>query len=132
MSGGKHMSLNKILLIGNLGSDPEIRYTPSGKPVTSFPVATNRRFKSEGEIHQETEWFHVVTFGRLAEVCSEFLKKGKPVFIEGRMHTRSWVDAEGGKHFRTEVIGEAMTMIGKRNGDNGESQSQTAENPDPF
>lgn len=124
------MSLNKILLIGNLGSDPEIRHTQSGKPVTSFSVATNRRFKTEGEVHQETEWFHVVTFGRLAEICSEFLKKGKPVFIEGRMHTRNWVDAEGAKHFRTEVIGEAMTLIGKRNGDNGDTQAP--DNPDPF
>jgi single-strand DNA-binding protein len=113
------MSLNKILLIGNLGADPEVRYTPAGKPITSFRMATNRRYKVEGEVREETEWFSVVAFGRMAEICSEFLKKGKSIFVEGRMQTRSWVDAEGAKHFRSQVIVEGMRMIG--GGGNGKS-----------
>jgi single-strand DNA-binding protein len=116
------MSLNKILLIGNLGKDPDIRYTPGGKPVASFSVATNRKYKIEGEVREEVEWFSVVAFGRLAEISSEFLKKGKSIFIEGRMKTRSWVDGSGIKHFRTEVIAEGMQMIGGRK--NGEPQEQ--------
>lgn len=122
------MSLNKILLIGNLGSDPEIRYTQSKKPVAHFSVATNRRYKIEGQIHEETEWFHVVAFGRLAEVSSEFLKKGKSVFVEGRIKTRNWIDGGGIKHFRTEVVAEGMTLIGKRNGDS----PPVPENSEPF
>ncbi len=112
------MSLNKILLIGNLGCDPEVRYTPGGKPVTAFQLATHRRYKTEGELKQETEWFRVVCFGRLAEISGEFLKKGKPVFIEGRIRTRSWVDSEGSKHYRTEVVAEGLSMIGKQDQEN--------------
>ena len=123
------MSLNKVLLIGNLGSDPEIRYTQAGKPVANFRVATNLRFKREGELCQETEWFSVVAFGRLAEVCSEFLKKGKSVFIEGRMRTRNWVDAQGGKHYRTEVIAQMLTMIGRRNGEPPAAATPPEEEP---
>jgi single-strand DNA-binding protein len=111
------MSLNKILLIGNLGRDPEVRYTPAGKPIASFSLATSRRYKVEGEVRQETEWFSVVAFGRMAEICSEFLKKGKSVFVEGRIQTRSWTDADGAKHFRSQVIVEGMRMIG--GGSNG-------------
>src|SRR5262245_339585 len=98
------MSLNKVLLIGNLGTDPEIRYTQSGKPVVSFSLATNRRYKVEGEVREETEWFSIVAFGRLGEICSEFLKKGRSVFVEGRMQTRNWVDTAGIKHYRSQVI----------------------------
>jgi len=128
------MSLNKILLLGYLGSDPETRYLPSGKPVASFRVATNRSFKIEGQLRQETEWFSIVAFGRLAEICSEFLKKGRPVFVEGRMHTRSWTDAQGARHFRTEVIAEGMRLIGRKNGDSGDSahEETPADGPDPF
>jgi single-strand DNA-binding protein len=115
------MSLNKILIIGNLGSDPNVRYLPSGKPAASFSVATNRRYKIEGQLKEEVEWFSVVAFGRLAEICAEFLKKGKPVFIEGRMKTRSWTDANNAIHYRTEVIAEGMRMIGGRQ--NGQTPS---------
>ncbi len=110
------MSLNKILLIGNLGKDPEVRYLPSGKPVANFSVATNRRYKIEGEVKTEVEWFRVVAFGRLAEICSEFLKKGRPVFVEGRMRTNNWTDADGAKHSRPEVVAETMQLIGSKNG----------------
>ena len=123
------MSLNKVLLIGNLGSDPEVRYTPSAKPITSFRIATNRRYKIEGEVREEVEWFSVVAFGRLAEICSEFLKKGRSVFIEGRMRTRTWVDAQGAKHWRTEVIAESLQMIGKRNGNGNTSSAELPAEP---
>src|SRR5262245_14793632 len=126
------MSLNKILLIGNLGKDPEVRYTPSGKPITSFSLATNRRYKVEGEAREETEWFSVVAFGRTAEICAEFLKKGKSVFVEGRMQTRSWVDPQGAKHFRTQVIVENMRLIGAPNGKPGPVDEQPVENDEPF
>jgi single-strand DNA-binding protein len=129
------MSLNKILLIGNLGSDPEIRYTPAKKPIASFGLATNRRYRIEGQIHEETEWFRIVAFGRMAEICSEYLKKGKSIFIEGRIRTRSWIDAGGMKHYRTEVIAEALTMIGKRNGDSPAAVptgAEAVEDSEPF
>jgi single-strand DNA-binding protein len=127
------MSLNKILLIGNLGADPEVRYTPAGKPITSFRMATNRRYKVEGEVREETEWFSVVAFGRMAEICSEFLKKGKSIFVEGRMQTRSWVDAEGAKHFRSQVIVESMRMIGGPNGKPGAVEDMAqASDDEPF
>jgi single-strand DNA-binding protein len=125
------MSLNKIMLIGNLGSDPEIRYSPAGKPVASFRVATNRRYKIEGEVKEETEWFSVVAFGRLAEICSEFLKKGKSVFVEGRMQTRSWVDPSGVKHYRSQVIVEGMRMIGSPNGKPAPAE-EPSPNDEPF
>lgn len=127
------MSLNKVLIIGNLGSDPDIRYLPSGKPATSFRIATNRQYKIEGELRKEVEWFSVVAFGRLAEICSEYLRKGKPVFIEGRMKTRNWTDANGAVHYRTEVIAEGMRLIGGRTNDgNRSNQSEVPpEQPDP-
>jgi single-strand DNA-binding protein len=129
------MSLNKILLLGHLGSDPEIRYLPSGKQAAQFRMATNRRYKVEGQIRDETEWFQVVAFGRLAEICGEFLRKGRQVFIEGRMHTRNWVDGNNQKHYRTEVVAEGMRLIGKANGlnTNRETQVETQEqDSEPF
>jgi single-strand DNA-binding protein len=125
------MSLNKILLLGHLGSDPEVRFMPSGKQTTQFRMATNRRYKVEGQIRDETEWFQVVAFGRLAEICGEFLKKGKQVFIEGRMHTRNWTDGGGQKHYRTEVIAEAMRLIGKSNGSERPKEVQEQDS-EPF
>jgi single-strand DNA-binding protein len=127
------MSLNKILLLGHLGSDPEIRYLPSGKQAAQFRIATNRRYKVEGQIRDETEWFQIVAFGRLAEICGEFLKKGRQVFIEGRIRTRNWVDGNNQKHYRTEVIAEGMRLIGKANGSNGNRETQMqSEDSEPF
>jgi single-strand DNA-binding protein len=123
------MSLNKILLIGNLGSDPEMRNLPSGKKVAEFRVATNRRYKLEGQLKVETEWFQIVAFGRLAEICGEFLRKGKPVFIEGRMHTNNWIDQAGQRHFRTQVVAEGMRLIGKPNGDGSHSAETSDQEP---
>lgn len=124
------MSFNKILLMGFLGGDPEVRYLPSGKPTAAFRIATNRRYRLEGQLKEETEWFSVVAFGRLAEICSEFLKKGKQVFIEGRMRTRSWTDTNGGTHYRTEVIAEGMRLIGRKDADAG--NAATEDTPEPF
>jgi single-strand DNA-binding protein len=126
----KKMSLNKILLIGNLGSDPEVRYTQTGKPVASFRIATNRRYTIEGTQHEETEWFNIVAFGRMAEISSEFLKKGKSVFVEGRCRTHSWIDANGAKHFKTDVIVEGLRLIGKRN--DGVVPAQDRKDDEPF
>jgi single-strand DNA-binding protein len=104
--------LNKVLLIGNLGRDPEMRFTPSGKPVTSFSLAANRNWVSaDGERHDETEWFNVVAWGNLAEICNQHLNKGQKVYVEGRLQTRSWEDENGQKHFRTEVVANEMIIL---------------------
>jgi single-strand DNA-binding protein len=106
------VSLNKVMLIGNVGKDPEMRFTPSGSPVTSFSVATNRVFNTpEGEKKQETDWFNVVAWNKLAEQCNQFLTKGKLVYVEGRLHNRSWDGADGQKHYRTEVIAIRVTFL---------------------
>lgn len=107
--------LNKVMIIGNLGRDPEMRFTPSGRPVTSFTVATSRTWSSpDGERHEETEWFNVVAWGKLAETCKQFLVKGQQVYVEGRLQTRRWEDQEGRKHFSTEIVADRMIMLGER------------------
>ncbi|MCL1885619.1 MAG: single-stranded DNA-binding protein [Dehalococcoidia bacterium] len=106
------VSLNKVMLIGNVGSDPEMRFTPSGSPVTSFRIATNRVYSTpDGERKQETDWFTVVAWNKLAEQCNQFLNKGKLVYVEGRLRTRSWDGTDGQKHFRTEVIASRVTFL---------------------
>jgi single-strand DNA-binding protein len=107
--------LNKVMIIGHVGRDPEMRYTPSGRPVTNFSVATSRTWTSaEGERHEETEWFNVVAWGNLAEICKSQLHKGQQVYIEGRLQTRGWEDQSGKKHFRTELVANEMIMLGER------------------
>jgi len=108
-------SLNKVIIIGNLGSEPEMRFTPNGNPVTSFRVATNRVYTTpEGERKQETEWFTVVAWGKLAEQCNQFLTKGRLVYAEGRLHTRAWESQDGQKHFRTEVVANRVTFLDRQ------------------
>jgi len=108
-------SLNKVMIIGHLGRDPEMRYTPSGKPVTTFTVATGRLWKSsDGEQHSETEWFNVVAWGNLAERCKNYLSKGQQVYVEGRLQTRKWDDNEGTKHVSVEIVANEMLMLGER------------------
>ncbi len=105
--------LNKVLIIGNVGRDPELRYVPSGRAVTSFSVATTRGWtNANGERREETEWFNVVAWGHLAEICKQHLRKGRQVYIEGRLQTRGWEDREGKKHFRTELVAQEMIMLG--------------------
>jgi len=104
--------LNKVMIIGNVGTDPEMRFTPNGKPVTSFSLATSRTFTSpEGERRQETEWFNVVTWNRLAETCNQFLTKGRRAYVEGRLHTRTWEGQDGQKRTRVEVIANTVLFL---------------------
>ena len=108
-------SLNKITIIGNVGGEPEMRFTPNGKPVTSFTVATNWVYTTpEGERKQETEWFNVVAWNRLAEQCNQFLGKGRLVYAEGRIHTRSWEGQDGQQHSRMEVIANRVIFLDRR------------------
>lgn len=108
-------SLNKVMIIGHLGRDPEMRYTPSGRPVTTFTVATSRSWNTvDGERHTETEWFNIVAWGNLAEICKQYLNKGQQVYIEGRLQTRKWDDKEGNRHYTTEVVAQEMMMLGER------------------
>ncbi|RMF01935.1 MAG: single-stranded DNA-binding protein [Chloroflexi bacterium] len=107
--------LNKVMVIGNMGRDPEMRYTPSGKPVTSFSLASSRSWKApNGERREETEWFNVVAWGGLAEICNDKLFKSQQVYVEGRLQTRSWEDENGQRHFRTEIVASDMIILGPR------------------
>jgi single-strand DNA-binding protein len=107
--------LNKVMIIGNLGKEPELRYTPSGRPVTTFSVAVSRTWKgTNGEHRSETEWFKIVAWGKLAEICKEYLNKGQQVYIEGRLQTRRWEDKEGQQRTTVEVVANEMTMLGDR------------------
>jgi single-strand DNA-binding protein len=123
--------LNKVQIIGHLGKDPEMRYTPSGRPVTTFSVAVSRSWNSaDGERHAETEWFNVVAWGNLAEICKQYLVKGQQVYIEGRLQTRRWDDKEGQKHTSVEIVANEMMMLGDRRDattNNQESESAPAE-----
>jgi single-strand DNA-binding protein len=104
--------LNKVMIIGNLGTDPEMRYTANGKAVTTFSIACNRNFSgADGERREETEWFSIVTWEKLAETCSQFLQKGRRAYVEGRLHTRSWDGPDGNKRYRTEVIANTVLFL---------------------
>ncbi len=126
MAGG----LNKVMIIGNLGRDPEMRFTPSGAPVTSFSVAVSRSWtpRDGGERREETEWFNVVTWNKLAETCNQYLTKGMKVYIEGRLQTRSWEGQDGQKHYRTEVVAQEMQMLTPR-GERGEAPAGFPDEP---
>lgn len=105
-------SLNKVMLIGNLGADPEVRHTPSGASVANFNVATSRSWNKDGKREEKTDWHRIVAWDRLAEICQQYLKKGSKVYIEGRIETRSWDDAATGqKRYMTEVIANEMIML---------------------
>jgi single-strand DNA-binding protein len=112
--------VNKVIIVGNVGRDPEVRYTQTGKAVASFSVATSERFQDkEGQPQERTEWHRVVAWGRLAEICGEYLRKGKQVYVEGRLQTRDWEDKDGHKRYTTEVIANVMQMLGRRGEDGG-------------
>ena len=115
-------SLNKVMLIGNLGKDPEVRYTTSGTAVASFSVATTDKIKNKsGEWEEKTEWHNITLWARLAEIAGEYLSKGKTVFIEGRLQTRKWQDKDGRDRYTTEIVGEKMQMLSPK-GDGGGRQ----------
>jgi single-strand DNA-binding protein len=108
--------LNKCMIIGRLGADPEMRYTANGSAVTNFNVATSRNYTNpQGERVEETEWFSVVAWSRLAETCAQYLAKGRQVYVEGRMQTRSWDGQDGQKHYKTELVAETVKFLGSRN-----------------
>ncbi len=109
-------SVNKVTLIGNLGRDPEVRYMPSGSAMCTVAIATSRNWKNKdsGERQEETEWHRVVFFDRLAEIAGEYLKKGKSVYVEGRLKTRKWTDKDGVERYTTEIVAQEMTMLGGR------------------
>jgi single-strand DNA-binding protein len=111
-------SVNKVILIGNLGRDPEVRYAPSGSAIANVTIATSRNWKDKttGERQEETEWHRVVFYDKLAEIAGEYLKKGKSVYIEGRLKTRKWTDKDGVEKYTTEIIANEMTMLGSREG----------------
>jgi single-strand DNA-binding protein len=111
-------SVNKVIIVGNLGADPETRYTPSGDAVTNIRVATTDRWKDKasGEMKEATEWHRISFFGRLAEVAGQYLKKGSQVYIEGSLRTRKWQDKEGQDRYSTDIRGDVMQMLGRREG----------------
>ncbi|MCW5609742.1 MAG: single-stranded DNA-binding protein [Rubrivivax sp.] len=115
-------SVNKVILIGNLGRDPEVRYAPSGSAICNVTLATSRQWKDKtsGERQEETEWHRVVFYDRLAEIAGEYLKKGRPVYVEGRLKTRKWTDKDGVEKYTTEVIADQMQLLGSRDGGGGD------------
>lgn len=128
--------LNKVMIIGNLGRDPEIRYTSGGKPFTTFSVATSRSWvTSDGDRREATEWFNVVAWGNLAEICNQYLRKASRVYVEGHLQTRNWEDQDGHRHSRTELVANEMLILDSRpNSAPRQSENQSSEDePDlPF
>lgn len=120
-------SVNKVILVGNLGKDPEVKYTPSGVPVAKFSLATNERYKDKsGEWQDRTEWHNIVAWQRLAEIIGEYVKKGSKIYIEGRLQTSSWEDKQSGeKKYRTEVIASDLVLLGGR-GEGGDSEGRSS------
>ncbi len=114
-------SVNKVILVGNLGRDPETRYSPDGAAITNVTIATSDRWKDKtsGEMKEATEWHRVVFFGRLAEIAGEYLKKGRSVYVEGKLRTRKWTDKDGNDKYTTEVVADNMQMLGSREGMGG-------------
>ena len=114
-------SVNKVILVGNLGRDPETRYATSGSAICNITVATSRQWKDKtsGEKKEETEWHRVVFYDRLAEIAGEYLKKGRPVYVEGRLKTRKWQDKEGQDRYTTEIVAEEMQLLGSRESGGG-------------
>ncbi|MGD0275431.1 MAG: single-stranded DNA-binding protein [Syntrophales bacterium] len=122
--------VNKAILIGRLGADPEVRYTPDGTMVTNFRLATDEQFKDKsGQKTQRTEWHRIVTFGKLAEICGNYLVKGKLVYVEGRIQTRSWDDRDGVKRFTTEIVANSMQMLDMKGQGRSEQDASTDQVP---
>ncbi|NTX06070.1 single-stranded DNA-binding protein [Myxococcus sp. CA040A] len=116
MAGG----VNKVILIGNLGADPEVRFTPGGQAVANFRIATSESWQDKnGQKQERTEWHRIVVWGKLAELCGEYLKKGRQCYVEGRLQTREWMDKENRKNYTTEVVANAVTFLGGRDAGEG-------------
>ena len=117
--------VNKVILVGNLGRDPEVRYSPNGQAVANVTLATSESWKDKtsGEKQEKTEWHRVVFFGRLAEIVSEYLRKGSQIYVEGRLQTRKWQDKDGNDRYTTEIVANEMQMLGSRGGSADMGQS---------
>jgi single-strand DNA-binding protein len=116
-------SLNKVMLIGNLGKDPEVRFTASGQAVASFSLATSEKFKGKsGDWEERTEWHNITLWGKLAEIAGEYLSKGKTIYVEGRLQTRKWQDKSGNDRYTTDIVGDKMQMLSAK----GERSSSTS------
>lgn len=122
--------VNRVFLIGHLGKDPEVRYTPSGSAVANFSVATSEEWKKDGQKQERTEWHNIVAWRRLGEICGEYLHKGSQVYIEGKLQTRAWEDREGKKRYTTEIVAQNMQMLGGARQSREESTSFD-DYPDP-
>jgi len=127
--------INKVILVGRLGRDPEVRYTPDGTMVTNFTMATDEQWKDKsGERTKKTEWHRIVTFGKLAEICGSYLSKGSLIYLEGRLQTRSWDDKDGNKRSTTEIVAQTMQMLdskGKEGGENPKGSGNRPSSPSP-
>jgi len=121
-------SVNKVILVGNLGKDPEVRYLESGAAVANFPIATSETYKDRntGEKNTQTDWHNIVVWRGLADVAEKYLKKGSLVYIEGKLKTRSWQDKEGNTRYTTEVVADNMTMLGRANDGSGQAQGSSS------
>jgi single-strand DNA-binding protein len=123
-------SVNKVILIGNLGRDPEVRYMPSGDAVATLNLATTEKWKDKnGEAQEQTEWHRISFFGRQAEICGEYLRKGSSIYVEGRLQTRKWTDKDGNERYTTEIRGDRMQMLGGRSGSAGFDNSTREPEP---
>ena len=120
-------SLNKVMLIGNLGKDPEVRFTASGQAVASFSLATSEKFKGKtGEWEERTEWHNITLWGKLAEIAGEYLSKGKTIYVEGRLQTRKWQDKSGNDRYTTDIVGDKMQMLSPKGERSGGGDSSSA------
>jgi single-strand DNA-binding protein len=124
--------INKAILVGNLGRDPEIRYTASGMAVANFSIATTERWKDKntGEMQDKTEWHKIVAWGKLGEICGEYLSKGRQVYIEGKIQTKQWEDKEGNKRYTTEIVANEMKMLGSKDSGTGQKSAGPAAVPE--
>ncbi|MDA0987966.1 MAG: single-stranded DNA-binding protein [Chloroflexi bacterium] len=124
------VGLNRMMVIGNLGTDPEMRYTPNGNPVTSFRIATTRTYtSSDGEKQQDTEWFTVVAWNQLAELCNQYLNKGRRAYVDGRLHSHSWEGNDGQTRFRNEIIADRVLFLDRQSTGQSSTEEQQGEPP---
>jgi single-strand DNA-binding protein len=126
-------SVNKVILIGNLGADPEKRFTGSGAAVTTFNIATTERWNDkQGQKQEDTQWHRIVVWGKQAENCAQYLSKGRPCYIEGRLQTRQWDDKEGNKRYTTEIVAQRVQFLGSRKDGGAQTDESAAPTPDDF
>ncbi len=124
--------VNKVILIGNLGADPEVRYAQNGTAVANFRIATTETWKKDGNKEEMTEWHRIVAFGRLGEICGEYLSKGSKVYIEGRLQTRKWDDRDGNTRYTTEIVAREMKMLSPRGASTSDSAGSSYNDEPPY